>query len=344
MPVPTAMEGWHDQLLTDFSVGFNDVDEAKYIATKVFPVVDVAKQASTFRRMQRGYFYQDQVAPRPEGGVPREVEYRMTTGTYFCEEEGLRAKLDKNEAANWVGSTDPRENKIRLLTNQHKIHREIKFVNAFLRAGVWGRDRAGVAAGPAGDQFLHLSDPSVDLVQFWRNEKYNRAEIAGEVPNTLVMGVDVFASHADDTGIKDQLKYTSSESVTPDILARVLGFERILVPEGTFNSGVGEILNTATGLPVPRETYSFIVPRKSMLLLYTDPNAQLNSITGGVHFAWNQVGTGNYGASGPSGGGGFNSAVFRGLWDYGEWFDVLQAFTPAVVNPQMGVFYQTAVA
>jgi hypothetical protein len=45
----------------------------------------------------------------------------------------------------------------------------------------------------------------------------------------------------------------------------------------------------------------------------------------------------------PSAGGGFNSAVYRGLWDYGEWFDVLQAFTPKVVNPQMGAFYQNAV-
>jgi hypothetical protein len=31
------------------------------------------------------------------------------------------------------------------------------------------------------------------------------------------------------------------------------------------------------------------------------------------------------------------------LWDYGEWFDVLQAFTPKEVIPQMGVFYQNAV-
>lgn len=344
MPVPTAMEGWFDQLLTDFSVGFNDVDESKYVATKVFPVVDVALQASTFRQVQRAYFYQDQVAPRPEGGVPREVEYRMATGNYFCEEEGLRAKLDKNEAANWVGSGDPRENKIRLLTNQHKIHREIKWVNGFMRTGVWGRDRAGVAAAPVGDQFLHLSDPSVDLVQFWRNEKYSRAEVAGEVPNTVVMGVDVYAAHADDAGIKDQLKYTSAESITPEILQRILGVDRILVPEGTFNSGVGEILDTTTGLPVPRETYSFIIPRKSMLFVYTDPSAQLNSMTGGVHFAWNQVGTGTFGAQGPSAGGGFDSAVYRGVWDYGEWFDVLQAFTPKVVNPQMGTFYSGVVA
>lgn len=344
MPVPTAMEGTYDQMLTDFSVGFMEVDESKFVSRQLFPTVDVALQGSTFRKYPRGYFLQDQVAPRPIGGVPHEIEYRMQKDSYFCEEEGLRTKLDKNEAGNWVGPGDPRENKIKLLTSQHKIHHEVKFVNTFLRLGVWGQEKTGVASAPAAGQFIFLDDASVDLKTFWRKEKEDFAERTGIEPNVLLMGRDVLGAHVDNQGLRDQIKYTSADNIDEQLLQSLLGFEKVLAPMGTFNSGVGEIVDPTTNRLISRETYQFLVPRKMALMCYTDGQAGLDSLTAGVHFAWANLLYGLIGADVMRSDGGPTSVVTRGVWDYGEWFDVLQAIQPQIVAPDLGLLYDQAVS
>lgn len=345
MPVPTAMEATFDQMLTDFSLGFMEVDESQFVSRQLFPQVDVRLQGSTFRKFERGYFLQDQVAGRPIGGVPREIDFRMDQDVYFCREEGLRAKLDKNERGNFVGPGDLREDKVKLLTSQHKIHHEVKFVRAFLREGVWSQEKRGVAGVPAdASQFTQFDDATINLKQFWRREREDFAERTGVVPNVLLMGRDVLGAHADNLGIQEQIKYTSPDNITEQLLQGLLEIPRVLSPMGTFNSGVGEIINPATGRLIPRETYEFLVPKKMALLCYTDGQAGLNTVTAGVHFAWANLLEGTpFGADFLRADGGPTSVVMHGVWDYGEWFDVLQAITPQVVAPDLGRLYVDAV-
>jgi hypothetical protein len=337
------MEGSYDQLLTDYSVGFMEFNVDDYVATKVFPTVPVSLQASSYKIYPRGYFLQDQVHPRPEGGVPREVEYRTQKGSYYTEEEGLRAKIDKNEAANWVGDRDPRQNKIDLLTSQHMIHRERKWAQAYFRTGVWTVNRAGVASGPTGTQFVQHG-AATNIVDFWIGEADAMALATGVRPNTLILGRDLLRGYRNNQGVIDAIKYTQRGVVSQDLLAELFELDNVFSPTGTYNTVAGEVIDPTTLLPVPRASYAWLLESKSALLCYSAPNAGLNGVTAGVHFAWNQVGATNFGANGPAGGGGFNTAVYRGVWDYGEWFDVLQAWTPAIVAPDLGQFYSAVVA
>ena len=334
MPVPTAAEGHFDQMLTDFSVGFMELTDERWIADKVFPIINVAQQSGNYRVLPSGYFLQDQVHPRPMGGVPREIEYRMERQPYYVEEEGLRAKLDKNEAANWSGPGDPRQNKIRLLTSQHLIHRDRKWASMFMRAGVWGTDLTGVPGAPAAGQFQQWDQANVDVA----DEIARRADAIGLAtgmrPNVLIAGRAVLRGLKKNAAVKDAIKYTQTAVVTTDILSGLFDLDRVLSPTGVYNSAVGEMIDPVSGLPVPRETLAWIVGERDALLVYSGESAGLDTISGGGLFAW----TGLHGT------GAFNTVVNRGTWDYGEWFDVLQAWEPKVIANDLGIFLAAAVS
>lgn len=302
----------------------------------MFPVVDVDDPAGLYDIFPRGYFLQDQVAPRPMYGVPREIDFRTEDGRYAVYEEGLRGKTDVRERATHNRRHARREeNKVRLLTKQHLIHREKKWIGAFMSPGAWSTTLAGVASGPAAGEFVQIDQANVDLVKFFDEEKEKVAERTGVMPNTLLMGRAILRAARINALLREQIKYTSAANVELGSLAQLLGFNRVLSPISIYNAAVGEVWDTTRERYVPREDYRFMFNKKEMLMLYVDPDAALqDSMTAGIQVAW----------TGLLGDGAFNTSVIRGTWDYGEWFDVLQATEPQVVAPDLGTYYTDVVA
>ena len=268
------------------------------------------------------------------GDVPREIGYRLEQGQYAVFEEGLRAKTDVRENASFNRSGDPRQTKVNLLTRQHLIHRERKWVAAYMRAGQWSTDKTGVVSAPVAGQFVQLDQANQDIVDFIDGERDNMAERTGVMPNTLIVGRSVLRAMRKNNLIKDAIKYTSVASVQLPILAQLLGLNQVLAPTVIHNRAVGEVFNVTRQRFVAREDYGFMFNKREMLLTYVEPTAGLNSLTAGIQIAW----------TGLLGGGAFNTSVNRGTWDYGEWFDVLQATQPQIVAPDLGTYYTNVVA
>lgn len=343
MPVPTAQEGHFDQMLTDFAVGFMDQPADNFVYHQVFPVQPVNHKSDVYPVYPRGYFLQDQVAPRPVGGVPREVHFRRKQGTYVCIEEGLRAKVDRQETANFnLPGPSLEQSKIRLLSSQHKIHNERKWVTEFMTASKWSLDKTGVASGPTGNQFLQLDQANRDLVDFFAQECDDFSLRTGVWPNRAVLGRSVYRAFRKNTLLRDQVKYTSNTNISLDMLGTFFDIEKVLSPLGVYNTTGGEILDPTTNLPIAQESYARFVGDKSMLLTYAEPNPGPDYQGGGVHFAWTGLMAEAF--SSPDQLTGQTAAVVRGVWDYGEWYDVLQAWTPKVVAPDLGVYYSAVVA
>ena len=335
MPIPTSMEAQFDERLSTFSIGWRDDNANRFVAGRSFPVVNVNKQSATYKVFPLGYFLQDQVEPRPEGGVPQEIFYRTRTQGYYCEEEGLRAKVDKNEVQNYGGPGDLRRNKINLLTHQHEIHKERKWATEFMVPDKWSTSLTGVAGAPAAGQFQQFDQANLDLGDYIDGQKDAMALRTGIAPNFMVIGRRVRRAFRKNPLFRDAIKYTQGGVLSLEIVAGLLDLDEVVSPIGVYNRARGEILDPATGLPIVREDYSFIVGERDALLMYRDETANsTDAVTGGAHFAW----------TGLLGDGAFNSVVNRGTWDYGEWFDVLQAFTPNVVAPDLGMYFAGAVA
>ena len=71
------------------------------------------------------------------------------------------------------------------------------------------------------------SDPTVQVTT-WK-EAVRRS--IGAYPNTAVLGASGFQAAVNHPSIRDQIKYTSADSVTPDMLAKIWGLAKLVVGE-----------------------------------------------------------------------------------------------------------------
>jgi hypothetical protein len=149
--------------------------------------------------------------------------------------------------------------------------------------------------------------------------------VTGFMPNTLVIGYDVFVKLQHHPDIVDRYKYTSSQVITADMLARLFGVDRILVAQGV----------KVTNLEGETAAYSFI-HGKNALLCYVNPNPGLLAPSAGYIFAW----------SGISGGLGTNVGISRFRMDHlkADRIEGEVAFDDKVVATDLGYFFSLAVA
>ena len=103
----------------------------------------------------------------------------------------------------------------------------------------------------------------------------------GFLPNTLVLGYDVFRQLRHHPDIVDRVKYTSANNITEDILARYFGVDNIYVSRAIRN----------TGAEGAADSFSTIAG-KNAALFYTAPNAGVLNPTAGYQFAWRGVSDG----------------------------------------------------
>lgn len=328
MPDPSAQEGHYDQLLTNISLAFMQ-DATNFVADKVFPVVPVAKASDFYWTYPRGYFFRDEVGPRPMGGYSRTVGYKLSKNTYSCEEEGLAAMLDDRERANSTPPHDPERSKVKLLTGQHLIHRDKRWAAGYMKTGVWTTDLTGIASGsPTASQFLRWDVSTSTPIKEVKQRKRNVGELTGFEPNVLVLGSDVEIALENHPDIIDRIKYTERGLPTRDLLGSLFDVDHVLVPTGVQN----------TGIEGGTDAFAFIVAKKDALLVYAASEPGLDTPSGGYIMAW----------TGLLGDGAFSApaAVNRGRDEraHSDWFEVRMAFDVHVVAPDLGVYFSAAVS
>jgi hypothetical protein len=155
------------------------------------------------------------------------------------------------------------------------ISRELQWSSACFAAN-WDKNYTGVASGAvSGTSFIQWSDqtssnPEADV----QAAKTYILKATGYEANTLTVGYETFAALKQHPDIKDQYKYTSSESITEDMIAKTLGVEKLLVGKASYDTsdepaaasssfinGKGALLAyvpASPGLMVPSAMYTFV--------------------------------------------------------------------------------------
>jgi hypothetical protein len=152
---------------------------------------------------------------------------------------------------------------------------ETEFVNNFFSASVWANE-----VSPSGnDEWSDYtnSDPMDDI----ETAKAAILGTTGFEPNTLVLGYDVFRVLKNHPDLVDRLKYTSSNTITSDMMARLFDVDRVLVAKAvkaTNNEG-------GTG------AYAF-THGKHALLCYSAPSPGLLQPSAGYVMSWTGVSAG----------------------------------------------------
>ena len=134
----------------------------------------------------------------------------------------------------------------------------------------------------------------------------------------------ILKNHAD---IIDRYKYTSSASITEDLMASVLGVDRVLVMAGIKNTA-------AEGASA---SYAQIGDRDA-LLCYTAPSAGIMAPSAGYNFSWSGLAQ--------SGGIGTNTAISRYRLDHlrADRIEIESAWDFKVISSALGYFFSNPVA
>ena len=279
-PQPGQGELHIDHYLTQVAVAWQQ-EQKDFIADKIFPIVPVNNKSDFYAVYDKGYFYRDEVTPRPYGGRPGVAGYKIGKGHYICEEDALEDKIDDRDRENADQPLDPEMASTMMLQGQMAIHRDREWCTKFLAADVWSVEWKGVASGAKEDdnEFLEWLQEGSKPIPFLRKLRWKVKSGTGYSPNNLVLGVDAYEALANHPEVLDRIKYTQRGVVTTEILASLIDIDQVLVPSAVMNSapeGAADDIN-------------FIANTTDALMAYAAPAPSIKAPTAGYTFAWTKL-------------------------------------------------------
>ena len=309
MPQPTVSDVHVDAILTNMSVAYMQEAYA-FVASRAFPQVNVQKQSDKYFTYSQADFFRDQVQLRADGTQSAGTGYSLSTATYSAEVYALHKDIGDQVRANSDAPLDPDMDATRFLTQQMLIRQEVEWAAAAFGTGIWGTDSTPSTLWDAAS-----STPIADV----ETAKNTVLTNTGYVPNTVIMSYKVFSALMDNADIVDRIKYTSTESVSEDLLARMFNVDRVLIMAGTYNTA-------AEGATA---SYSQIGD-KDVLVCYTPANPGLMQPSAGYTMVW----------SGLSAGMGTSSAIsrFRLEPEKADRIEIEAAWDTKIVSSALGYF------
>src|ERR1700690_612610 len=115
-----------DQALTNLSIGY---ENGEYIANRIFPILPVQKQSNKYfvHDMERFRVVDDHRRP---GQAPGEIQWTLSTDTYYCDGHGRRDVVPVEDYDNADEAVDLEVTSVETLTDQIMLAREANSLTA----------------------------------------------------------------------------------------------------------------------------------------------------------------------------------------------------------------------
>mgnify|MGYP001029986887 CR=1 FL=1 len=225
--MPTAGATHIDQYLTNFS---RRISNETFIAEQVCTVVPVRKDSDKYATYSNDHLraVHDERAP---GSPPNEVDYGVGSDTYSLVEHTLRDSVPDEHVGNYDQPFMPFEDAVVGLQERIRIRLEKKVADLVFGTSTW-TNRETLSGTDQLDDYAN-SDPFTVI----EDAKSSVLSKSLRKPNIIVVGHQVFQKLVNHPDVVDRVKYTSSASITPEILARLFDVERVLVGSAVENTG-----------------------------------------------------------------------------------------------------------
>lgn len=325
-------KGWKpNNYLTNMSVAHFQPDDW-FVSPFVFPILPVQLSTSYYYIFDKGDLARDNVQRKPEFGKVTPMMFGSKQELYSCEVDQIIVGIDQISTLNYQrsgapGIIDPRRAKVRIATEQLKLHMDRVFADAYFKSGVWTNEWAGVTTTPSGKQFYKFSDSNCDPVKFIGDRRVEMMREGRRKPNVLALGVEAYEALKNNASILDRVKYSGSTAnpatINANVLAQVFEIDRVVVLNSTYNKG-----------GYGSTSMDFVCDSKGALLAYAAPNPAIDEVTAGYTFAWDMLGNGQYLA--------FDQ--YEGeKGTHTEFIEGLLSYTPKKVCDELGVFMKECV-
>lgn len=320
---PTPSDAHVNQPLTQISIAFMQ-DMGEFIADKVFPNIPVTKQSDRYYFYPKGNWFRSHAKERAPATESAGSGYDLdNTPTYNARPIALHKDVDDQLRANQDAMIDCDRDATEFVTRQLALKREKDWASRYFTTGVWTGSSTGADITPATKWSAAGSTPIEDI----RVQKTAIKTKTGYRPNTLVLGDQVWAILQDHPEFTDRIKYTERGIVGLDLVAAVLELDQVVVAGAIENAA----LEGATA-----DVMQFVMNSKSALLCYSNPRPSLLTPSAGYIFSWE-----GYLGAGPAGN---RISRFRMPQLRADRVEGEMAYDMKVVAPEMGVFFDAAVA
>lgn len=274
MPImPTARESQYNELLTTFSTA-QIQSETAYVAAQLFPFLPTTKPSGTFFKYPKRYWLNAGAKKRAPGTESAGGGFHLDTGTFNVEIYAYHSDLADPIRDGAADVLDLERDHTSIVTSNLLLTRELKFQTTFLKTGVWQGHRVSGAVADFTPSVLWSadnSDPISDIALL-------QSEIAGSTgirPNAMAITDDVMNRLINHPNIVERIKYTSDQSVTPAILARMFNVDKFLPMQAVYDvAAEGQV-----------STPGFMTKNK-FLLVHSAPRPGLMTATAGMTFGW----------------------------------------------------------
>lgn len=218
-----------DPILTSIARGFK---QAEFVGSALFPTVPVGQRGGKVLSFSTEDFklYSTQRAP---GSNTKRVQYGHSSISYSLEDHGLEGVVPEElmQEASAVPGIDLA--RVAIMKTQRIIGMRLEKAQADLAQTSGNYTVSNTAALSGTDQWSHASSDPAGKIE--AAKEFVRSKI-GLRPNVMVMGPAVFTALMNNPQVRDRLKYTTTQSLTTDMLAAWFGFRRVLVGDGVYNA------------------------------------------------------------------------------------------------------------
>lgn len=284
MPQPTQTAVHVDAVLSNISVAYIPKQD-QFIAAKAFPMVPVDHQTDKYWKYTKEDWFRDEARRRADASESSGSGYNLGTDSYSCDVYAHHKDIGDKTKANADKGLNLSEDAVRFVTTRLLLRQELQFVADAFTTGVWGTDVSGAVTGNGTTTRTYWNDyANSDPIEDVEDAKEQILRNTGYKANVLIVGYQVWRKLKNHPLFIDRIKFTSSDAITKQIVARYFEVDEILVAESIY-------VSSKEGASSPTFAFAF---GKSALLMYRTPNPGLLEPTAGYTFVWNGV-SGNLG-------------------------------------------------
>lgn len=216
-----------NSILTNISVAYK---AQGHIADELSPAVTVVKESDLY------FVYGKDTMSLPETIRADKAEsnmatFNVSTASYTLQFHGIKDLVSDRQRENADKPLQPDVDTTEFLTDVIKLRREVDLQAIVQTAANWA-NATSLTSTLAWNSNTVTSNPITFVDSATSVVLLNSAKR----PNTVVMNDLVFNAVKEHQSIVDRIKYTSADSVSPQMIARLFRIDKILVPEVTYNT------------------------------------------------------------------------------------------------------------
>lgn len=198
----------------------------EFIGTRILPYADIPNRSMKVIRFGKDAFRRYMDTRRAPGAETKRVQFGYASDPVALKQEALEALVPDEISgdAQRVPGINLASTSIQTVQDIIALGREVEIAALVQNAALYPAGNKVALAGAS-----KWSDASSDPADDIKAGQDAVRRMIGRKPNILTIGPDVFRALTKHPKIKDQFKYTGSDSITETMLAKYFNLEEVIV-------------------------------------------------------------------------------------------------------------------